>query len=143
MQPVSPFAASLALVVCLTLASTVTAGDLVPMHGQGSITVTGQTIDPATGNVFLTTEVAGEVSHLGHTTGTGVQTLFAPDYSFVVFDATLVAADGDELFVVFEGSFVDSSGDSMGTFTITGGTGRFNGAEGDGTFQSFNYGAMV
>ena len=136
-------ATPLALIMSFCLAGTATAGDLVPIHGQGSLTVTGQTIDPATGNVILTTDVAGEVSHLGHTTGAGVRTLFAPDYIFVVFDVTLVAANGDELFMVFEGNFVDSQGDSVGTFSITGGTGRFNGASGSGTFQSFSDGASV
>jgi hypothetical protein len=123
MQLVGHLTAPLALTMSLTLASTVSAGDLVPIHGQGSTTITGQSIDPATGNIITTADVAGEVSHLGQTTGGGVETLFAPDYIFFVFDATLVAANGDELFTVFTGYIVDSEGDSVGTFTITGGTG--------------------
>jgi hypothetical protein len=135
-------ATPLALIMSFCLAGTATAGDLVPIHGQGSITVTGQTIDPATGNVILTTDVAGEVSHLGHTTGAGVQTLFAPDYIFFTFDVTLVAANGDEFFMVFGGNFIDGAGDSVGTSSITGGTGRFAGASGRGTLLSFNDAAL-
>ena len=60
-----------------------------------------------------------------------------------IIDVTFVAANGDELFAVFDGAFYDDAGDSAGTFTITGGTGRFAGATGWGTFLSFDDGAEV
>ena len=142
MKRVTQLAASLALIVSLTLAGTVKGGDHVPFKGQGSFTATGQTVDPATGNLIITADIAGEFSHLGQTTGSATEILFAPDYIFFTIDGTVVAANGDELFVVVEGNFIDSAGDSVGTFSITGGTGRFACASGGGTILSFNDGAL-
>ena len=127
MKRVIQLAASLALIVSLTLAGTVKAGDHVPFKGQGSFTETGETVDPATGNVIITAEIAGEFSHLGETTGTATEILFAPDFIFSTIEVTVVAANGDELFVDVEAHFIDSAGDAVGTFSITGGTGRFAG----------------
>jgi hypothetical protein len=131
----------LALIIGLSLPGAARAGDLVPIKGQGSFTATGQTIDPTTGDIIITADIAGEVSHLGRITGTATETLIAPHYVAFTIDITFVAANGDELFAVFDGAFYDAVGDSAGTFTITGGTGRFAGATGGGTFSSFDDGA--
>ncbi len=137
MRCAKTFATPLALIIGLSLAGAARAGDLVPIKGQGSLTATGETTDPTTGDIIITGDIAGEVSHLGRTTGTSTETLFAPDYVAFTVDITFVAANGDELFAVFDGAFIDDAGDSAGTFTITGGTGRFAGASGGGTFSSF------
>jgi len=142
MRLVRKIAAPLALIMSLTLAGAVRGGDIVPLKGQGAFTETGQTVDPATGNIIITADIAGEFSHLGQSTGTAIQILFAPEYIFFTIEVAVVAANGDELFVVVEGNFIDSAGDSVGTFSITGGTGRFHGASGGGTILSFNDGAM-
>jgi hypothetical protein len=143
MKRVRRASATFALIISLTLAGTVRAGDLVPFKGQGSFTGTSETVDPNTGNLIITGVVAGNLSHLGRTTGTATQITFAPDYVSFTIEVTFVAANGDELFATFEGNFVDSNFDSEGTFSITGGTGRFDGASGGGTFLSFNGAAMV
>ena len=52
-------------------------------------------------------------------------------------------ANGDTLFLAYEGHLIDADGDSVGTFQIIGGTGRFAGATGSGTFVSFANGAQV
>jgi len=46
-----------------------------------------------------------------------------------------VAANGDELFTSFEGGFVSPT-EVVGTYEITGGTGRFNGATGSAKFRA-------
>jgi hypothetical protein len=143
MKRVTQLAASLALVVSLTLAGTLRAGDHVPFKGQGSFTGTSETVDPATGNVLITADFAGKLSHLGDTTGTATQITFAPDYVSFTIDITVIAANGDKVFAVLEGNFIDRNGDSEGTFSITGGTGRFDGASGEGTFLSFDGGATA
>jgi hypothetical protein len=115
----------------------------VPIHGQGSLTATGESIDPATGNLIFSVALEGEVSHLGHVTGTGTQITYAPDYTQSTLTTTQVAANGDELFVTYEGDFIDADGDSVGTFQITGGTGRFAGASGSRRFVSLSFGAHI
>ena len=131
------------LVVACVLAAPSQAGDLVPIQARGSFTVTGQTVDPATGNIIFLADIAGNSSHLGRFTGTAMDVLYAPDYvSFTVF-TTQVAATGDELFATYEGRFIDADGDSVGTIEITGGTGRFAGASGSGTFVSLDGRAQV
>ena len=138
MRCAKTFAMPLALIIGLSLPGAARAGDLVPIKGQGSFTATGQTIDPTTGDIIITLDIAAEVSHLGQVGGTATETLFAPDHVAFTVDVTFVAANGDELFAVFDGAFYDDAGDSAGRFTITG---RFAGATGGGTFSSFDDGA--
>ena len=141
MRCAKTLATLLALIIGLSLADAARAGDLVPIKGQGSIAATGETIDPTTGDIIITLDIAAEVSHLGQVGGTATEPLFAPDHVAFTVDVTFVAANGDELFAVFDGAFYDAVGDSAGTFTITGGTGRFAGATGGGTFSSVDDGA--
>ena len=103
-------------------------------------TIQGTGADTATLNVVTgqdTSLSAGELSHVGDFTSTaGVQ--FVPDpndpskFSFYG-TSTLTAANGDELFTTVAGSGVNTSpttSENTVTFTITGGTGRFQGASG-------------
>jgi hypothetical protein len=46
------------------------------------------------------------------------------------------AANGDELRLDFEGAFTSPT-TAEGTYTLTGGTGRFRGATGGATFEAF------
>jgi hypothetical protein len=131
------------LLLTSILAAPSRAGDTVPIQAQGSLTVTGESIDPATGNLIDSVVLEGEVSDLGHVTGTRTQITYFPDYAHATLTTTQVAANGYELFVTYEGDFIDADGDSVGTFQITGGTGRFAGASGSGTFASFSFGAQV
>ena len=90
----------------------------------------------------MTTSGVGHASHLGRITVSTTETL-----DFVTSPGTLlvrdgrqvmVAANGDELYLSYEGtgSLPDGDGESVltGTFVVTGGTGRFSDASGDGTF---------
>jgi hypothetical protein len=140
---VSRRSALFTLIIASALAAPSLAGDTVPIKGQASLTETGRTVDPSTGNVVFFADVAGNLSHLGQFTGTATEVLFAPDYVSYTVDSILAAANGDELFVTLDGMFVDAQGNSVGTFQITGGTGRFAGASGSGTFVSLDRGAQV
>ena len=100
-------------------------------------------MDPANGDIVFFADLSGDSSHLGRTTGTATEVLVDPDYVSDTVEAALVAANGDTLFLAYEGHFIDADGDSVGTFQITGGTGRFAGATGSGTFVSFANGAQV
>jgi hypothetical protein len=142
LRSVSRRTAPAILVVASVLAASSHAGDFVPIQIRGSFTATGQMVDPATDNLIIFADITGNASHLGRFTGTATEVLYAPDFdSFTVY-VTQVAANGDELFSTYEGTFVDSS-DSIGTFQITGGTGRFAGASGSGTFMALDGGAEV
>jgi hypothetical protein len=94
-------------------------------------------------------------THLGRNTATGsgvtriqvFPTIPCVDYlgrpavvSSTSTDNVIVAADGSELFSHAEWTscFSDEAGGNVaGTFTFTGGTGRFEGATGGGSFESF------
>jgi hypothetical protein len=87
----------------------------------------------------------GELSHLGKTAETVAATInlagispathCAPDQA----KATFTAANGDRLFVTTNGSSCPTgpgTGVDAGRYEITGGTGRFAGASGSGTYTT-------
>ena len=79
----------------------------------------------------------GPVTHMGNTTQTGTLGLHAPGASGIVpgdGSVTITAANGDQLTFDYEGLLDANTGVGMGTFTFTGGTGRFTHATGAGTF---------
>jgi hypothetical protein len=81
----------------------------------------------------------GPVTHMGDTTQTGTLFLGPPDESLVYpgyGSVTIVAANGDKVTFDYEGYLNALTGEGIGTFTITGGTGRFAGATGGGTFDA-------
>jgi hypothetical protein len=81
----------------------------------------------------LEVEYTGNATHLGRFTRFETAIL-KPDGS-VSGSIDYVAANGDELFTTFSGSFVNPT-TATGTYTITGGTGRFEGATGTATFEA-------
>jgi hypothetical protein len=103
----------------------------IPFKGSVDFTATSGTVLPD-GSIFATVVGTGQVTHMGRVTadGTGV----------IHVDLTasgtrvLTAANGDQVFLSTEGTFASffppTSG--VGTFTITGGTGRFMNATGGG-----------
>ena len=105
---------------------------------QGSFAET-----PVPGVLTGTSSGSGHASHLGRITLSTTETLdfVTTPGTLVIRDGRLVmvAANGDELYWSYEGtaSTPDEDGDSSltGTFVITGGTGRFSGATGGGTFE--------
>ncbi len=100
-------------------------------------------------------------THLGRTTstGTGVLTLYVTrppcttpegNPGGVLYesnsDRTIVAANGDELYVSLNATGCgDGIGltNPVGTYTVTGGTGRFAGAEGEGAVSSDVLGGSI
>jgi hypothetical protein len=82
---------------------------------------------------FNTTRTAaeGEATHVGHYTLTGVTVINVVSASATA-TLTLTAANGDQLFVSMTGHALQpfSLKETTANFTITGGTGRFEGATG-------------
>jgi hypothetical protein len=102
-------------------------GTARPFKGSASGAVSGS-IPP---NVLLV-GATGNATHLGNFTRQEVLVLGA-DGSFtgtIVF----VAANGDELHVDVSGGFTGAT-TAAGTYTFTGGTGRFDDATGSATFE--------
>jgi hypothetical protein len=101
-----------------------------PVTGTRTATTT---LDLGTG--AATTTSSGQLAHIGSYTGQSTEQFIptsATTFSFAG-TVTLVAANGDELFASFTGSGAFTSATtstSTNTFTITGGTGRFDGASG-------------
>jgi hypothetical protein len=95
--------------------------------------------------IHLTSLVHGYGTELG----TFIQTLdYVISYDLVDFAgaSTITAADGSRLFLTYVGTepgFVAQVFPTpfSGTFTITGGTGRFGGASGQGAIAGTDYGA--
>lgn len=79
-------------------------------------------------------DYVGNATHLGRFTRREWIT-FNDDGTFQG-SMTFVAADGDELDLVFSGFFV-SPNDAVGTYTFTGGDGRFEDAAGTADFYAY------
>ena len=123
-----------AVLAAFTLIGTATAGKpLVPFKGQSSGAVTTVGFDPELGVVFVHGEGQGEATHLGLFTVTAdVAVHVLTPNAVVIGNWTYVTKNGDKLFAHGIGSGADPL-HGIGTFTITGGTGRFRGAS--GTYQ--------
>lgn len=87
-----------------------------------------------------TTSGDGQATHLGRTGWAGTACVSFGPQGIVVRNGqlTLTAANGDQLFATFAASGGPPASDGSfhldGTFTVVGGTGRFEGATGGGTF---------
>jgi hypothetical protein len=124
-----------AVLAAFTLIGTATAGKpMVPFKGQSKGVVTTVGFDPDLGVVTTHSEGQGEATHLGRFTVTGDVSIyvFTPT-GIAIGDWTYVTASGDKLFAHMIGSGGADQFHGIGTFTITGGTGRFRGAS--GTYQ--------
>ena len=107
--------------------ATVEADQAVPLKGRTEYTLTA--VEP---DGTLRYRGTGHATHLG---------LFTADVSvFPNGDGTFsltgvfTAADGDQILFIGEGEFTSPTS-AMGTATITGGTGRFEGATGGADFM--------
>ena len=101
-----------------------------PVNGTRTATTT---LNPISGAASTTS--SGRLAHLGRYTGQATVQFFPTSATTFGFagTATFTAANGDKLFGTFSGSGAATSATtstSTNTFTITGGTGRFNGASG-------------
>jgi hypothetical protein len=147
--------AVLAGVACLAFAprGAAAADPSRPFRGQGEGIVVGAVPLPETPWIVeLTVAWEGTASHLGSFTRT--------DYLIVNFATgemvgtkVFTAANGDELYVDTAGTFDPSTAPTpdeplliSGSYSFTGGTGRFEGATGDASFEvltpDFSVGAL-
>ena len=113
----------------------VRAGTGRPMSGSAEGAITGA---PAPG--VLTVDTAGTATHLGNFTRH--ETITFTSATTFVGELAFVAANGDELDADFSGEF-DGPGHAVGTYTFTGGTGRFSDATGTATFAASTDGVNV
>jgi hypothetical protein len=112
-------------------------GELRPF--KGAVTATWD-------NIFLALVAppahfngGGPVTHMGMTTQAGNLVLMpTPDpLVFTGFGSvTITAANGDTVSFDYEGLLFEATGEGVGTFTFTGGTGRFAHVSGSGTFDA-------
>lgn len=126
----------LAFVIALSMSPAVFATHSVPFNGSGAGTFT---VTPTTATIAGT----GNYEHLGLTTIAATSTITGVS-TCGAFTATehdvYTAANGDTLTLKVSDVFCSTSSPGVltltGTFTVTGGTGRFADASGSGTIEA-------
>lgn len=103
----------------------------VPMRGAGAGQVTSLTPGPT--GVTITAVGSGEATHLGRFTRTE-EILLDPATGVLTGSITFIAADGSELYCDLNGAFTGQA-TASGTYTFTGGTGRFENSSGEAEFS--------
>jgi hypothetical protein len=129
------------VVVILTLfglAAPVAAAEQVPFTATGTAVATGVTRLPG-GLTQIDGNLAGTATHLGSFTGT--VTRIQDHQGGFTTTAVFVGANGtDSVFIAVNGRFERTRGScvltSTGTYIVTGGTGAFANATGNGTITS-------
>jgi hypothetical protein len=117
-----------ALVLTTALCGLTAKGKDVPFKEKSEGVVTTVGFDPVAGEALTHVQGEGQATHLGHFTVTG-------DVAVNVVTGiphgtwTLTAANGDQLFLDMGGHGIDAF-HGFGSFTVIGGTGRFQGATG-------------
>ena len=120
---------------CATLVITALADEQIPFEGFISVTATPDPLqpDPALLNLHITG--TGRATVVGNILVSALATL---DPATLTYTGSFVwtVSNGDQLFGTFEGYFIPTGRpnvfDNHETFTITGGTGRLEGASGGG-----------
>jgi hypothetical protein len=128
------FSHRLALLTVAILAVTVpvAADEPVPFACRAGETITDVTpVGP--GLLEVTATVVGQATYLGQFTGTETVVLNLADGTFAG-TRVFVAANGDRLYADVKGAFTSAT-TAVGTFTFTGGTGRFSDALGEADFE--------
>ena len=118
---------AVALLSCITHSAA--AKDL-PMKGSGSGNVTSVT--PGPNGVVITAVGEGEATHLAKFTREE-SILLNPTTGTATGTIVFTSADGSDLYCEFVGAFT-SANTIAGTYTFTGGTGRFENAAGSAFF---------
>ena len=97
--------------------------------------------DPDTGVATYRVWGSGQATHLGRSEWSGVTNfnVYLDPIPYWSHDITFTAANGDQLFGTMEGAA--TLPEVQGTFEITGGTGRFAGVTGSGTFWGWSDGS--
>lgn len=119
----------MAFTAILGLALPASADDPRPFRGSAEGMITG--VEPVPDGLLLTVATTGEATHLGRFTRDEMVVLHADG----TLEGSLVftAANGDRLFADVEGGFISPT-TAVGTYTFTGGTGRFSDASGEADF---------
>ena len=107
------------------------AKDQVPFQGSAEGAIVGASPDPD--GVVLTVLAEGNATHLGRFTREET-ILFNPATGALTGLIVFTAANGDQLFGTVGGGFVSPTS-ATGTYTLTGGTGRFQNASGEAAFS--------
>ena len=122
------------MVAALTLAfplHSTWADDQVPFQGSAEGATVSVSPDPA--GVVLLVLAEGDATHLGRFSREET-ILFNPATGALTGLIIFTAANGDQLSGTVEGGFI-TSGTATGTYTFTGGTGRFQNASGEADFS--------
>ena len=109
------------VVGAMSLALVQIVGATAPFKGKGAGEVTNAQPGPLEGEVLLTATATGQATHLGEYTRVEHIDLLNGVFTG---DVTFTAANGDQLTADIAGGFTSGS-TAAGTYTITGGTGRF------------------
>jgi hypothetical protein len=102
----------------------------VPFTGKGKGQITS--FVPGPGGIAITAVAEGTATHLGHFTREE-SLLLDPATGAISGSIVFTAANGDQLTGIVSGGFVSQT-DAAGTYTFTGGTGRFQDASGGAHF---------
>jgi hypothetical protein len=130
LRRVAPALAALAI---LGFALPVSAHKPRPFRGHAEETITDETpVGP--GLVGLIFEGKGKATHLGRFTSFET-VLFDMGNGTLLGTRVFIAANGDRLYADVEGAFTSAT-TAEGTFTFTGGTGRFRNASGEADFEA-------
>jgi hypothetical protein len=107
------------------------AGDEVPFKGTG--TATWVSTDYV--NLTSTFSLGGNATHLGKFTGWSIVSYDPQTFMPVGAQLTVIAANGDRVYLATVAA--------TGTYTVTGGTGRFEGASGSGDWSASGMGTVA
>jgi hypothetical protein len=126
--------AVLAAGLVAALATSAFADGQVPFKGSFN-----ETITPLSGPPVIVANASGpgNMTHLGHSFENFTGSVFVTgDCNNDTAVGSITGANGDKVFISSVGVFCFSTNLDSGTFTITGGTGRFYGATGGGKYHS-------
>ncbi len=129
-------ARTVAALIVLRLALPALADNPVPFRGHADVVITGMVPVPPT-SVQLTADATGEATHLGRYTRTETVVLKLANGTFAG-TVTFTAANGDLLCAAAAGGFISPT-TAIGTYTFTGGTGRFRDASGEAAFEAVTF----
>lgn len=121
--------AALTFTLVLGLGLPVAANQDVPFVGIAVAEITGAAPDPD--GVLVSVSATGRATHLGQFTRTEEAIVHAD--GSVTGWVDFKAANGDHLLADIDGGFVNAT-DVAGSYVISGGTGRFEGAQGEAEF---------
>ena len=121
--------ATLAALTILTFNCLALAGDDRPLKGHADAVVTSAV--PEADGLHLTLSATGNATHLGKFTREENVVIHAD--GSISGTLVFIAANGDQLNADVDGGFISPT-TAVGTYTFTGGTGRFANAAGTASF---------